>query len=571
MRYMELLAQYIDAKSKNDGRAMTCAELKLESCVSKLHSTFWSQSRIEKWERAFGVKPNVPRLDDRECSAVFPVVENDDSANALYRISLTANGTDSHSFKYIFADGVEERLLAILKYVRLEVGVDINVTLEPEFEEIKHLLSEEPIGGRSMELALYIAASTFKMGRPFRPASDERYVFTGRVEYGGIRSIEGLAEKAECVARWRPESILVSPIQERSKDLRNVKGCSTVSMLKEVLRGPSNSWKRTFEKFANEHEHQEIVTMSLPIQDELQRLPIETDSELSKTRYKLRILLGVVSAYNHLGRASEALHLVRCLKEFLKEPVAQSVMCRFLNDGEDWQFLMAVSAVSFLDDFQLEEGLELFEVPLESAFSDRYRIHYQGSKASLLMAMGDLSNALALYENNLHISDTTTLEAKGEMVRTYCYYGNVLRLMQRYEDAEKAFKHGLELSEEDPDLYDISDSGHWIRWQYAKLMHDQKRKTSEIEELIESIPDWMKWGLQLSYPKTQVDIEEGKKALSKAHPECRLYQSAILRAKAQLHLHNGEEIPDDLLADLRGLHHTWADLEYAELWKRIPY
>ena len=130
---------------------------------------------------------------------------------------------------------------------------------------------------------------------------------------------------------------------------------------------------------------------------------------------------------------------------------------------------------------------DLFDIPFDSAFNPKYKIHYQGSKARLFLAMGDLSTAKKLYQQNLEISKTTTLDAKGEIVRTYCYYGNVRRLLQEYDAAEDAFLTGMALSQEDPDLFDVSESEIWVRWQYAKVLYDMQRHY-EIDDLIEDIP-----------------------------------------------------------------------------------
>jgi tetratricopeptide (TPR) repeat protein len=289
---------------------------------------------------------------------------------------------------------------------------------------------------------------------------------------------------------------------------------------------------------------------------------------LYNTEFKLRVLLKVIEAYNHQGRAAEAIHLVNRLTDFLHDPQSQQVMQRLLTNQEDWQKLLAVLAVSFLDDLQLEGGLKLFDVPLESSFNPQYRIHYQGSKASLLIAMGRLEEARRLYEANIELC-STNVEAYGELTRTYCYYGNVLRLLKDFDAAEAAFEKGLEYAQKE--ACNNANSEPWIHWQYAKLKRDQGCPDAEVKAELEQADLWMQQNMLLSYPKSQVDIEAGKDALMFTHPECRLYQSAILRAKAQLHLHNGEEIPEDLLTDLRGLHPTWADLDYAEIWTRIPY
>ena len=70
-------------------------------------------------------------------------------------------------------------------------------------------------------------------------------------------------------------------------------------------------------------------------------------------------------------------------------------------DNVRWMHLMAHCGVSFLDTFDTENGLMLFEMSPNVLQNDVYKIHYQGTKASLLMVHGSFDEAKALYELNI--------------------------------------------------------------------------------------------------------------------------------------------------------------------------
>jgi tetratricopeptide (TPR) repeat protein len=267
----------------------------------------------------------------------------------------------------------------------------------------------------------------------------------------------------------------------------------------------------------------------------------------------------------------ETIPLCTALVQFFKNAPCRQEFQKLLRKGDDnWHMLFANCAVSFLDDFRIEEGLALYDFELETGFDEQPLIHYQGSKASLLMAKGEFEAAKELYEENIQLSrDNLGDDAGTELVRTLCYYGNLLRVMELYEASEDVFLEAIDKSGNP--MYDGSNSLPWVKWQYAKLLHDMKRE-EELPTKVKELKDFAEAGIQRAYPRSQSDIDVGLEYLARnQNTMSKLYQSAKFRAEAQLQKYTTGIVETETLEALRELHPDWATLTYPELLQRIPY
>lgn len=570
MLYDKRVAAVEAANQAGAIEAILLSQMELEEEASRMHPTFWSAYRVEQYETLLGHAPKVAPISAKVGQAVFPSCVASD-LSLLYRVVLTPNTAGRHR---IFAPLITEQdyVLELLNQsVSTSKGhVDLSIVLEPEFAEIGQRWKTVPIDGRSMGLAVQVAIESYNLDELIGGPGDDRYVFTGEMNGRALKKIAQLVPKAESLQKWRYQAWLISPQQEGAA-MPNVIGCVTIDEVFRELQGTASSWKQRYHQVRNgKLDNDRMVQVSSPWFDELQELSTETSAAKFNTRLKLRILLNVIPAYNHLGRATEALPLVDALVRFLGNETPEQVHKLLRGEDENWHILFANCAVSFLDDFEIERGLQLYDLPLREAFDEQPLIHYQGSKASLLMANGCFEEAKALYEENIKLSLENEGDPAGtELVRTLCYYGNLLRVMARYTEAESVFQEAMEKSGDS--MYDGSNSLPWVQWQYAKLLYDVGR-ADEVATFTPPLPDFAVAGLQRAYPKTTEELEGGLKYIvERQNPMSKLYQSAKLRGEAQVQVHQTGQVSPDTLVKLQSLHPDWNELTYPELLQRIPY
>lgn len=569
MRFDDAIQACIAAREDGDGVKMTLAELNVLDAASVMHRTFWSEYRLQKWLDVMEEPYAVPSWSSRVGQAVFPVYVTS-TLSLLYRVVITTNTVGYHRVR---SDLIVEKeyLLEILKTsVNPSKGfVDVTIALEPEYKEIGQKSQTTPIKGKSFGLAVRVAVESFNLGELIGGRSDDGFVFTGEVHGRQIDQIDRLQEKSDSLQEWRHQSILLSP-QQVGFRAPNVKGCTTIDEVFEALQESTTSWRKRYLAIRNV-DSDRVVQQSLNWLEDLQQLPMDTPEVKFDTGNKLRILLKVIPAYNHLGRAMETMPLCAALVQFFKDAPCRKAFQKLLCKGdENWHMLFANCAVSFLDDFKVDEGLELYDLELEAAFDEQRLIHYQGSKASLLIAKGEFEAAKELYEENLQLSRENLGDDAGtELVRTLCYYGNLLRIMKLYEASEKAFLEAKDKA--GIPMYDGNDSLPWIEWQYAKLLHDMNRE-EELPARLDGLRDFAAAAIQRAYPKSQSDIDVGLAYLAKnQNTMSKLYQSAKFRAEAQLQKYTTGAVDAETLDALRELHPDWATLTYPELLQRIPY
>ena len=572
MQYNQYVAAVESAKAANNIGAILLSKTKLKQQAERMHPTFWSAYRIEEYERLLEKKPSVSKLSAKVGQAVFPSCVSAE-LSLLYRVVLTPNTVGYHR---ILAPSVKEKdyLLDILnRSVSAYRGyVDLSVVLEPEYAEVAQPWSDVPIDGRSMGLAVRVAVESYNLDELIGGPDDERYVFTGEVRENSLVEIAHLEAKAKSLQQWRHQAILISP-QQQNSSMPNVTGCPNMNAVYTEMQGAAQSWQKLYHQVRNRtRDHSRVVQIILPWFDGLQDLSLNTVDEKFMTRFKLRIMLKVIPAYNHLGRATEALPLVNALTKFLNAQKPREVHKLLQEGNENWHMLFANCAVSFLDDFEIEQGLQLYELPIRDAFDEQPLIHYQGAKASLLMAKGCFEEAKALYEENIELSRENEGDPAGtELVRTLCYYGNLLRVMGLYTEAEAVFKEGIEKTGNP--MYDGHNTLDWIQWQYAKLLHDVGRadEIAAFEKPLSAFAFGFA-AINCAYPKTEAALEKGLQYFAKnQNPMSKLYQSAKLRGEAQLQVHQTGTVEPATLAKLQALHPDWSALTYPELLQRIPY
>lgn len=570
MLYDKKVVAVEEAKQTGAIEKILVSKMELEQEGARMHSTFWSTYRIAEYERLLGHPPVVSPIVAKVGQAVFPCCVSPE-LSLLYRVVLTKNNVGQHRILTPLLTEYDYVLKLLHQFVSLDRGhVDLSIVLEPEYVEIGQRWKNVPIDGFSMGLAVRVAIESYNLDALIGGVDDDRYVFTGEIDRGSLKEIAQLVPKAKSLQKWRHQAILLSPQQQGSSQ-PNVIGCATLTEVFREMQGAASDWKERYHRVQNgKLDHDRMIQVSLSWFEDLQVLSLDTSSERFATRFKLRIMLNVIPAYNHLGRGTEALPLVNALIRFLGTEEPKNVQSLLKGDNENWHLLFANCAVSFLDDFEIEQGLQLYDLPLREAFDEQPLIHYQGSKASLLMANGCFQEAKALYEENITLSIENEGDPAGtELVRTLCYYGNLLRIMNRYDEAESTFKEAIEKSG-DP-MYDGSNSLPWVQWQYAKLLYDNGR-SDEVASFNPPLPDFVVAGLQRAYPKTMEELEKGlHHIVERQNPMSKLYQSAKLRGEAQLQMYKKGSVDHDTLTKLQSLHPDWKELTYPELLQRIPY
>jgi len=561
--FIELCAQIEEAPTTAERRL---ARRRLKKFATSVHPSFWDENHKSRWTAL--MKEEVPSARKLEinCKALFPVyvdLDGDSTPDAvLMRIFVREENIREHIIESDCTPEAEayiKQVLSVLIPQNRSEKFIVSWSLEPEF----NIALTEPLSGKSMGLALAVAVDSSLNGRI--PKDD--YIFTGEIDKGkNLKPIGSLSEKIQCVQQWRPNSLLIAPQQEGASEQTHCEGLANIKdVLAYIYTSPRNL-DETLQLLQNVKDNYCTIHQGRHILKHLETL----EGDEYEASVKLKMLLLMVPAYNHLGLAHEAIKSVEAVLEFMQ--THNEKMGRYLNNLT-WMHLIAHCGVSFLDILEIDRGLSLFELSPNILQEDTYKIHYQGSKASLLMAKGDLDEAKVLFEDNLRLCDSS-IDCNKETVRTLTYYGNVLRLREEYEQAEAIFQRGLRLYNEHAARWDDKDNSSlpYIQWQYAKLLMDTGRG-EEISDSIGSLRQDLQQQFDLAYPsewgQREQNILLALKDKYAAHSK--LYQLYALRCEAQYYALKHQTIPEDVLTKLRDLHPSWKHLSYREIWKRIPY
>ena len=198
-------------------------------------------------------------------------------------------------------------------------------------------------------------------------------------------------------------------------------------------------------------------------------------------------------------------------------------------------------------------------------FQSKVQDPLSGSKASLFIATGDLSTAV-YQQGDLKDNDTTPKERLSEHIAIMVMSSVCCKNMMLQRTLFWREWHCRKKTQ-------ICMTSQSLRFGWGGSMPNCCMICNgTMKSMILLKIFHYGWNLVCGWPiQNIVRYRRRKASTSRTHPECRLYQAAMLRAHAQLHLYNGNPLPEDLLSDLRRLHHSWSDLDFSEIWKRIPY
>ena len=209
------------------------------------------------------------------------------------------------------------------------------------FEDVEVSL---PLSGKSMGVALAIAVqSWFETTIP-----DDRFIFTGEVdEDRHIHRVNAVPKKLHCVESWRPLATLFCP-KEDTQGLKDRKACHRLSTFADVCAEVypiKQSLEDRLAVFMRTKDSIQLLRIGMPMLDELSVLDANYDGIL-----KLQILLKLIPAYNHTGRAMEVMEC-GSIVDFIRQSTQLSSYMDYVDGCTDCPLWY-----QFLDEFQIDKG-----------------------------------------------------------------------------------------------------------------------------------------------------------------------------------------------------------------------
>ena len=535
---------------------------KLSKFAKKQHQLFWSHSHTILWEAAMGTKPPVLLSEPLVGVACFPVY----SEKQRYLIQFTVQEIDGEEdlFPNCFPN-VQKSMEKVLKIVRLQEHAHTKhfAISWTQASSVEQEIDLSNINGTSLELALAIAVISVCRAETI----PNRYVFTGEVGAGGnLIAVNRLVEKSQLLSEWRPKAILITP-PLRDMELNNVSDqISLRNTWVYIQKRPEElSWGEKAQKLSNISFTQDYKEQIFLGEALLENLELQTLKEW-EWGYVFMVLCRLIAAYNHTARAEEAMILVDGLQKYLE---AGYISLDSIPD-ETQAELLANCATSFVDEFNFEEGLAFLNKFGKEFPRSRKKIHFQGAKASLLIGMGKREEGLALYQDNARYRFADEIQ---ELPRTLAYVGNLQRLMNRLDEAEKTLQEGFQLENE---IRPQMKSGFFLDWYIAKVYaaRGEWDKITAISDGYASKAGFNWANVRLNYADDLSEITTLLKETEGLVPAAtKMHAGFSLRAKILWYQRNHKEIPEALVQELRGLNKNWnsPDISVDELLLRIPY
>ena len=542
-------------KNTQDSIQRRCLQKKLRKFGRQRHFLFWNEPHKEVWREILEQEPPLQKNNAEIGVAAFPVYCGGENA-ALIRLRVKDISGDRDIFPNC-KELVRKSFQKIAELMRRKEESRQRFLFSwAAVEGDLELGALENIEGRSLELAITMALRSFFYQKPI----SEKYVFTGAITDDlCFIKINSLKEKSAFLLDWRPKSWLVSPDQGAGL-LTNVLEFQSFEeawiQIQELTEEVSWRQKLEYMKKIPEYNRKARISCGEELLEDFPLQPQEQDlGEL------FIILCYLIGAYNHVGRSSEAMVLVRKVQKWMI-----TVDLEELLDDEDRAELLAHCGTSFLDEFLFEEGILFLKQFGKELPRSQMRIHYLGSIASLKIAMGERKEALTIYQKTLELR---RLRERKEHARTMNYMGNLFRLMGNFSEAEHILEQGLVL-ESDPMTKD------YLRWNLAKVFareNDWQKADELLSGLRESpMKGFFNANLQLEHIEELDEIEGLIADIEKVvHPDSRLLKAFKYRAQALWYIQKEVEIPLELIRDLTGLNSKWESLELSEILRRIPY